>query len=261
MLITHFGYFNNWQLNAKSKVPLHDHNIYELVFFCEGRGESHTFKNHFLYEPNTCILYAPLTVHDEYHQTPTKTVCIGFTLDKEIFPTIQIKENTEQLFLLKDKIAEELQNKKHNYPDMIDSIVKEIVVIISRMHNATEISQSEYYCLDSAITFINENFYSELNFKEIANTYGYSYDYFRHLFKNKFGISPHQYIIQIRLQRAKELLIQTNDSVQNIALKCGFENLSKFSYIFKKHFSAPPTLYREKQKKVKNGCNDTGITE
>ena len=247
MLTAHFDYICNYQLTTNNKVPMHNHNIYELVFFLEGEGETFFSGKSHTYEQGHCILYSPLTMHDEQHRTATKTCCLGFVLSDEILPTAHLKKNTAPLFALKDRIFSELKNKEPNYPEMLDVITKEMAITISRMNNMND-SHDDQFCIDSAIKFIDENYHADLSLPKLAAAYAYSYDYFRHLFKARTGIAPNQYLIRKRLERARQLLVKTSDSVQDISLKCGFDNLSQFSYIFKKHYSIPPTVYREHSK-------------
>lgn len=243
-MLVHFDYLSEYTFSADSKVPLHDHNIYELVFYCEGTGKTNARNKTYTYRQGDCILYAPQTPHDEWHKTPSRTVCVGFSLSDQILPTVQCNQNTTAFYALKDMIHAELQKKEKNYPAMLDALTKQLCILLSRSTD-TEERKDDSYCIDSAVKFIDENYRNDLNLKKLASTYAYSYDYFRHLFKAKTGIAPNQYILQHRLSFAKDLLIQTDESVQNVCFKCGFDNLSQFSFIFKKHFSLPPTAFRQ----------------
>lgn len=240
----YFNYFSSYSFKENSSIPMHDHATYELVFFIEGMGNSVTPQKTYHYKPQQCILYSPFTKHDEHHVMPTKTECLTFSMDTEFLPTVQLVENTKQLFMLKDMLINELQEKKLNYPDMIDAIIQQIVVTISRMANVSK-EIPEAYSIDSAIRYIDENYHIDLDVRTIATSYAYSYDHFRHLFKAQTGVSPNHYIIDKRLNKAKRLLEETDDSIEKIAELCGCDNLSQFSYIFKKWNSITPSEYRK----------------
>jgi AraC-like DNA-binding protein len=66
-------------------------------------------------------------------------------------------------------------------------------------------------------------------------------------FRELFRISPYQYRLQLCLERAKTLLEDTDDTIDQIASKVGFDSYNGFSTAFKKAFSIPPTTYRNKQ--------------
>ncbi|KQC00859.1 helix-turn-helix transcriptional regulator [Pedobacter sp. Hv1] len=63
-------------------------------------------------------------------------------------------------------------------------------------------------------------------------------------FKSVFNTTPYQYLINIRLQRAAELLKSTTKPIHEVTWLCGFENVSAFSRAFKTAYGTPPTSYR-----------------
>ena len=58
-------------------------------------------------------------------------------------------------------------------------------------------------------------------------------------------MSPHQYLIHLRVQRAQELLLGSDRSLAQIAEQCGFADVHHFSKTFKRVFGAPPGAYRD----------------
>ncbi len=83
----------------------------------------------------------------------------------------------------------------------------------------------------------NETLSAECNISEV---------YFRRLFKEHFGISPKQYVIDVRLQRAKQLLAEGKLSLSLIAEATGFTNQYHFSRLFKERVDLTPSEYRKK---------------
>lgn len=77
---------------------------------------------------------------------------------------------------------------------------------------------------------------------------GYSYHHFRHLFKAKTGLAPFEYIIEKRIEAAKNLLSNTNKSITYISENCGFSSCSQFSMLFKKHCGLSPKQFRLNKK-------------
>ena len=69
------------------------------------------------------------------------------------------------------------------------------------------------------------------------------------IFKQHTGTSCMDYLIRMRLEKACEKLVQTNQSVQEIASQVGFTNLSNFNRQFKQHFHLTPRQYRNQQLK------------
>src|SRR6056297_1794957 len=72
-----------------------------------------------------------------------------------------------------------------------------------------------------------------------------SKDYFRNMFKKYTGFSPHQYHMELKLMRAKELLLTTNKSIKEIAYELGFQSIHYFSRCFKKKLGVNPSEVRK----------------
>lgn len=72
-----------------------------------------------------------------------------------------------------------------------------------------------------------------------------SVDYFRNMFKKYTGFSPYQYHLELKLMRAKELLLTTNKSIKEIAYELGFQSIHYFSRCFKKKVGMNPSQVRK----------------
>jgi AraC family transcriptional regulator len=68
--------------------------------------------------------------------------------------------------------------------------------------------------------------------------------HFLRLFKLAYGQTPHQFILSLRVERAKKMLKKTSDEVKVIADSLGFENSATFSRTFLRHAGVSPTQYR-----------------
>lgn len=86
---------------------------------------------------------------------------------------------------------------------------------------------------------------TSLTNKDLADECRMSEVYFRKLFKNHFGCSPRQYIIGMRMQRAKQLLSEGGIPLSGIAEKCGFSSAYHFCRLFKQHEGMAPSEYRK----------------
>ncbi len=100
--------------------------------------------------------------------------------------------------------------------------------------------------LRPAIDFINENLDQDLKLAEIAAVVNMSQFYFARMFKQLIGISPHQYVVQRRMERAQQLLTKSQLSVAEVALRVGFSNQSHFTVQFRKATGTTPKGYRDR---------------
>ena len=74
----------------------------------------------------------------------------------------------------------------------------------------------------------------------------FQHAHFRRVFKKIYGISPSKYVNKLRLDKAGNLLADTNLSVEEIVYKCGYNNYSYFERVFKTVFGLTPSDYRKK---------------
>jgi AraC family transcriptional regulator len=99
--------------------------------------------------------------------------------------------------------------------------------------------------LKQALEYIQANLGENLSLSDIANELGMSQYYFCHLFKRSTGISPHQFLIQQRVERAKHLLKRSEQTITAIALDCGFANQSHFARCFRQCTGVNPNQFRK----------------
>lgn len=66
------------------------------------------------------------------------------------------------------------------------------------------------------------------------------------LFHKEYGCSPLQMVVRQRLNRAMQLLTETQDSIARVAARCGYESTFSFSRLFHKHIGLPPSQYRDR---------------
>ncbi|MCC5945810.1 MAG: helix-turn-helix transcriptional regulator [Bernardetiaceae bacterium] len=102
------------------------------------------------------------------------------------------------------------------------------------------INQENFRALWQAKIYIEEHYMQNLKIKDLLPLACMSEYAFIRLFKTSFGLSPHQYLIQMRLKQAKRLLMQ-GELVQDVAIMVGFADMPSFSKSFKQHFKIPPS--------------------
>ena len=94
-----------------------------------------------------------------------------------------------------------------------------------------------------------KNYSYHITVEDIARRLGVDRSHLFRIFKKGLGCSPQAYLLDYKLGRAVQLLVQTDLTVTEIMYSCGFADLPNFSRQFKKKFGAPPALYRAESKK------------
>lgn len=94
------------------------------------------------------------------------------------------------------------------------------------------------------LDFIENNLHTEFTQSELAKIGCFSKSRLHAVFKETMGVSPRKYILQRRIDQAKELLLNSDNSISEIAYKCGFKSPLYFSRLFKQYVGTPPKSYK-----------------
>nr|WP_243429203.1 helix-turn-helix domain-containing protein [Defluviitalea raffinosedens] len=131
--------------------------------------------------------------------------------------------------------------KRVGYLFEILGILIEAQSALNRNKNQYDYSSDAY--IDYAMQYISLN-YDHIKVSDIAKYIGINRSYLTHIFKKNLNISPQKYLLNYRLKKAAELIRTTNMSIQDIAVKVGYENPLTFSKMFKQVYGVSPKHYR-----------------
>ena len=98
--------------------------------------------------------------------------------------------------------------------------------------------------LAHVLEYVSAHYAQPLSLDQLAREACVSRFHFGRLFKERVGVTPHHYLVKIRLDAAASLLSDTDMSVLEIALTCGYGSAAHFTAAFHRRFSQPPSLYR-----------------
>ena len=99
--------------------------------------------------------------------------------------------------------------------------------------------------LNRVVDFMRQNYASEIRLVELAHLAGMSPHYFCELFKKSTGLSPHQYSLRCRINRAKVFLRSPQSTVSRVAKATGFADQSHFTKVFRRIVGVTPTQFRQ----------------
>lgn len=196
------------------------------------------------------LIYLPqnsnYTVYQMTHNknAPKNVFAINFLIstDEKFEPFKITLKNPAKIEALFESAEREWVKKDIGYADAVFSDLYKILSLIKKDY------RSEYYgskyreIISPAISYIRNNYTAKkITAETLADVCGISVSYLRRLFSRCYGVSPIEYIINLRLEYAKEMIYSGDFSVTAAAEKSGFNDISYFSRTFKKHFGVSPT--------------------
>lgn len=144
----------------------------------------------------------------------------------------------DDINLYKELTEKETISDIHKWmSDICDLVIDEI--------NKMEISKSDYN-KEKIIEYIEANYNKDISLNDVACNSNLSSGYVCKIFKEGIGKSYTQYISELRVEKAKELLKETKLTVKDIAFSSGFNNIQTFNRTFKKYVGVSPGQYRLK---------------
>lgn len=98
--------------------------------------------------------------------------------------------------------------------------------------------------IELAQDYLLQHFREDISLQQLAEHCHTSLFHFSRIFKAVLGVSPHQYLLGIRLHQAKRLLADTQQPVSEVAFACGFNSLEHFATAYRKKYNVSPSTYR-----------------
>lgn len=141
--------------------------------------------------------------------------------------------------------------EKPGYEFEVRHYLSKLLYLLISNYSMNQIALSSKKLRDGAriktmLQFIEHHYTEEITIAQIAESSLISVSECLRCFKSTIGTTPIQYLKQYRLQKAKDLLSSTTLSISEIGSKCGFQEMSYFSKIFKQQYGTTPGEYRKR---------------
>ncbi|MGM0836439.1 MAG: helix-turn-helix domain-containing protein [Bacillota bacterium] len=121
-----------------------------------------------------------------------------------------------------------------------------MLIILDEHHSASQLESASSKALSWFPSYLSNHLSERLTLQQMAIRANLSVSRFSTLFKQQFGSSPHQYLLEMRINHARELLEKTDLTLEQIASYCGFANIHHFSKAYKKKMGKSPGQLRKR---------------
>lgn len=231
---------------------------YQLVYITQGRGlfssestsERQVCKGRLMVLfPGQWHTYRPLqqTGWTEYYigfEGPSVDAIVtnAFLSKEQQVLEVGIQEELVSLFRRALKVAESDKTSAQQYLSGIVLHMIGMVLSISKnkIFELSDIDQK----IEQAKIIMNENVFGSIDPEELAMRLNISYSWFRRIFKEYTGYAPSKYFQELKLRKAKQMLVSTSQSVKEISFTLDFQSAEYFFAFFKKHTGLTPLEYR-----------------
>ena len=230
---------------------MRSNTYFELVFF------KHEWENAILYfddgkhilHTGDIVLLPPNVKYRFECFGINQAIIIGFNecaYSFENAPLIIREDSKQSVTKVLDMMWDEFSDRRFKRRQMLNALLNSAIIQIIRQAQAYDDKRDlEADNFDFILQFMKAHSHNGFDIAEFSKMSGLSYHRFRHKFKEITKISPQQFIIQQRLNFAKNLLVSTKYSTSAIAIACGFHSIPQFITCFSKQEGVTPVKYRK----------------
>lgn len=247
----------------------HDHDFTEITYILSGKGKYFVEGNTYDVQAGDLIICNPGVHHHNIvidSDAPTIEFFAGFTdfQFKDMPPNSIILEEDSYLMHTDTELKQNLsklcytmlaENESHQVGKyfMLKSYLIQFLLLIIRQNTEPAPNldgrnfESHYkgYVVNQIIDYLDENYSEKISLDRIARNMYLSPVYISKIFKEETGESPINYLIKIRLEKAKDMLEASEaQSIKKIATTVGYDDAYHFSKLFKKYYGISPSHYR-----------------
>ncbi|MBN1601990.1 MAG: helix-turn-helix transcriptional regulator [Chitinispirillaceae bacterium] len=171
-----------------------------------------------------------------------------YTKSTKDLHTAMICRSTQRLIDELKEFMTEYEEAAPGYESLLDASALKITHLLIRQLldiKPTAEAITHRMSVNKALEFLNEHYGEKISVNDLASAANCSVSHFFRIFKDETGLSPSDYIMQVRLDYAKRMLRVDDKTVTQIALGCGFNSSSYFSHCFTRTFQISPSDFRK----------------
>ena len=241
---------------------MHWHEFYEVTLILSGKGGQHINGQWHPLAKGTIFLMAPTDFHDIVSDPDDTLELLNIIfseemLDKEIYPLLyevhgipqQLNDaDFTEIKKLYDLIADESSEVKIGQRRMMMAALERILILLTRhfIQNTPRIEvQSLQNPIRKSLVYLQNHFREPVSLSEIAHQVQMSPNYFSERFSREVGVPFQQYLQNLRLDFAKNLIKSSNLPITEICMISGFNALPHFQSTIKRRFQTTPRNFRK----------------
>ena len=236
----------------------HSHDFCEILYVAGGAGEAILEGKKFRLAPGDLVVVNPGTLHEERSdaKAPLRLIFLAIRdfavpglpagcLSQEKYRVLSCGEYQYKMDIYLRELLQETSSQIEFYQEISQGLVSALLVLVMRLIriNPEDEAALSQEC-QKIKEYLDQNFTSPITLDSLSETVYISKHYLSHLFKEQTGISPIKYLTLKRMEKACELLSETELPVSEVSKAVGYENPLYFSQVFKRIYGISPVKYR-----------------
>lgn len=242
------GYFDSSAFGPIKTTPKRICTMFEIEYFLEDGNNIFLNENSYHVKKNRVHICSPGDIRNS--ELPFKTKSVKFHADGKLAELLnsapryfRVYRSFEALSLL-DEIILLHTSTESNDLLLQGKLLTYISLILEEASSSQKASSYKRGIVMQAQSYIKEHYNEQIKLADIAKEVNLSPNYFHTLFTEVCGITPHDYLVEHRLNIAKNLLITAGLSLSEIAEKSGFRNQQYLTSVFKAKLGMSPTHFK-----------------
>ncbi len=238
----------------KSQLSKPSRKVYELIYVYEGTMEVSLPSGTYALQPHDLIIYRsnPAEIH----------IGDGCSYLTAVFITGQRKSlhilnrtfhcTSEMQQILWKLLIESMENSYYTRTLMVCYLEETLLLLmqfyesVNHKNLLTDNKSDQNDLLSEILAYMNKRIADPVTIEEICHEFYISRSSLQALFKTHLNTSPKNYLLNIKLQKSKELIRDNQYTISEIAYRLGFSSIHYFSRLFKKYFNTTPSAYARK---------------
>ncbi len=231
-------------LDAGFSCAFHTHPCTEIIYNDGCAGELFHGQEAQAYAPDTVMVYQEGASHRVENRTAGRQYCVGVVgCGAERLPVtvVAADDAVRGLVAQMDAAAQVGDGLRQERLDLLAGL---LALACRELVRDEDLRQETDSPAVRAKRILDSRFHERIDLRALASSLFVSADYLRELFKGTFGDAPMHYLIQRRIDHARDLLRLTDLPVHEVAARCGIENPYYLSRLFRKVMGESPSAYR-----------------
>ena len=238
-----------YQDEKGQRYPMHSHQCWELVYYRQGSVLAQIDGSDYTAQAGVVLLTPPGEAHSDYGETAYKNYFISLDMDADpsSLPRKLIDDNRGSMRHWCERVIFESAHDVGQRQEMLALLAQELAILLQRFVQSADTLDERLQSMHKMQAYMLENVSEPIRIADVAAHAHCAVSTMRDWFYKLHGCSPQHYLMQLRVERARNLLVHSDMKLAAVADSCGFDSVSHLSRVIRRFCSQSPGALRKTQ--------------